>query len=69
MSERKERAYLWKDAFSVVVSSGEPGIFVGKINPAKAISSFAGYVDKKASEKKILRDVFEKGDCVFNSGW
>ena len=29
---------------------------------------FDGYTDAQASEKKILRDVFEKGDAWFNSG-
>lgn len=48
--------------------SGEPGIFVGKINPKKAVNDFSGYADKKESEKKILYDVFKKGDRVFNSG-
>ncbi|KAK6618734.1 hypothetical protein RUM43_013125 [Polyplax serrata] len=47
---------------------GEPGMFVGKINPKKTINSFAGYADKEASEKKILRDVFSKGDQYYNSG-
>lgn len=27
-----------------------------------------GYVDKTASNKKIVRDVFKKGDCAFLSG-
>lgn len=43
-------------------------MFVGKINPKKTINSFAGYADKEASEKKILRDVFSKGDQYYNSG-
>lgn len=45
----------------------EPGVFIGKItaNPSR---SFLGYVDKKASEKKIVRDVFRKGDSAFLSG-
>ncbi|XP_072765367.1 long-chain fatty acid transport protein 1 [Anoplolepis gracilipes] len=47
---------------------GEPGIFVGKINPQKVINDFSGYVDKKASEQKIIHNVFKKGDRVFNSG-
>lgn len=47
---------------------GEPGIFVGRINPKKAVNDFSGYADRKASEQKILRDVFKKGDRVFNSG-
>lgn len=46
----------------------EAGILVGKINPKRAISEFEGYADKEATEKKILRDVFEKGDVYFNSG-
>ncbi|XP_026669358.1 long-chain fatty acid transport protein 4 [Ceratina calcarata] len=45
----------------------EPGVFVGKIanNPSRA---FLGYVDEKASEKKVVRDVFSKGDSAFISG-
>jgi solute carrier family 27 (fatty acid transporter), member 1/4 len=45
----------------------EPGVFIGKItsNPSR---SFLGYVDKKASEKKVIRDVFKKGDSAFLSG-
>ncbi|XP_015124796.1 long-chain fatty acid transport protein 4 [Diachasma alloeum] len=46
----------------------EPGIFVGKINPKKAVHDFRGYADEKESEKKIIRDVFKKGDRFFNSG-
>lgn len=45
----------------------EPGVFIGKISntPARA---FLGYVDQKASERKIVRDVFSKGDSAFISG-
>nr|CAD7206835.1 unnamed protein product [Timema douglasi]CAD7581113.1 unnamed protein product [Timema californicum] len=43
-------------------------MFLGKINPNKAIRSFTGYADKSASDKKILHDVFKKGDQYFNSG-
>lgn len=34
-------------------------------NPSRA---FLGYVDKSASSKKIVRDVFKKGDSAFLSG-
>ncbi|XP_065211613.1 long-chain fatty acid transport protein 1-like [Planococcus citri] len=47
---------------------GEQGVFIGKIissNPARA---FLGYVNKKDSEKKVVTDVFEKGDSAFLSG-
>ena len=53
------------DGFMQHVSEGDTGLLVAKIN---ATSSFDGYVDKKASEKKILHDVFAKGDRYFNSG-
>lgn len=46
---------------------GEPGVFIGKINPKHAARSFAGYADKKASDKKILRNVFRDGDQYFDS--
>uniref|UniRef100_A0A0K8TSP3 Very long-chain fatty acid transport protein n=1 Tax=Tabanus bromius TaxID=304241 RepID=A0A0K8TSP3_TABBR len=47
---------------------GEPGVFIGKINPKRALSSFSGYADKRASEKKVVKDVFKEGDAYFNSG-
>lgn len=56
------------DGFCIPCKPGEPGIFVGKINPKKVINDFSGYADKKASEQKIIHDVFVKGDRVFNSG-
>lgn len=56
------------DGLCVRCQPGEPGIFVGKINPKKVVNDFCGYVDRTASEQKILRDVFKKGDRAFNSG-
>ncbi|XP_035893997.1 long-chain fatty acid transport protein 4 [Anopheles stephensi] len=56
------------DGFCIKCKPGEPGVFVGKINPKKALNSFVGYADKAASEKKVLHDVFRKGDIFFNSG-
>ncbi|CAK9830306.1 Long-chain fatty acid transport protein 4 [Anthophora retusa] len=56
------------DGLCIRCKPGEPGIFVGKINPKKVLNDFSGYADRKASEQKILRDVFKKGDRVFNSG-
>lgn len=32
------------------------------------MSDFAGYTDTQATKKKILENVFRKGDCFFNSG-
>ncbi|XP_014241638.1 long-chain fatty acid transport protein 1-like [Cimex lectularius] len=47
---------------------GQPGIFIAKISKSKVTSHFNGYVDKEATKKKILENVFEKGDKWFNSG-
>lgn len=57
-----------EDGFCTRCDPGEPGVFLGKINPKKAVIAFEGYADKKASEKKILHDVYKKGDAYFNSG-
>ncbi|MET0294296.1 MAG: long-chain-acyl-CoA synthetase, partial [Phenylobacterium sp.] len=46
---------------------GEIGECVGQIGDDTR-SDFAGYVDKAASEKKVLHDVFEKGDAWFATG-
>ncbi|HEY5072521.1 MAG TPA: long-chain-acyl-CoA synthetase [Caulobacteraceae bacterium] len=46
---------------------GETGECVGKIG-AGARSAYAGYVDAKASEAKVLRDVFRRGDRWFRTG-
>ena len=44
---------------------GEVGLFVGRIS---RVATFDGYVDARATESKILRDVFSKGDAWFNTG-
>lgn len=46
----------------------EPGVFIGKIIPDNPSRAFLGYVDEEASKKKIVRDVFVKGDSAFLSG-
>ncbi|MFQ5418591.1 MAG: AMP-binding protein, partial [Myxococcota bacterium] len=47
------------------VSPGEAGLLVGRISK---LLSFDGYVDRPATEKKILTGVFKKGDRYFNTG-
>ena len=46
---------------------GQIGECVGQIG-GDARSEYTGYVDRAASEKKILHDVFEKGDRWFATG-
>ncbi len=49
--------------------TGEVGELVSKISEGRtAVGRFEGYTSKEATEKKILRDVFEPGDAWFRSG-
>ena len=49
-------------------SKGEAGEFIGKIVRGDPVKDFEGYKDKEATKKKILADVFTKGDLYFRSG-
>ncbi|BFG05985.1 long-chain fatty acid transport protein 1 [Drosophila madeirensis] len=46
----------------------ETGVFIGKIVKGNPCREFLGYVDTKASFKKVVYDVFAKGDMAFISG-
>ena len=47
------------------IAEGERGLLLGRIN---LLTSFDGYLDRAATRKKIVRDVFRKGDAYFNTG-
>ena len=51
----------------VEAGPGQVGECIGHI-AGDARSEFTGYVDKTASDKKVLHDVFEKGDAFFATG-
>lgn len=51
----------------IEAAPGEIGECIGHI-AGDARSNFTGYADKAATEKKILHDVFEKGDAWFRTG-
>jgi fatty-acyl-CoA synthase len=55
------------DGLCIECGAGQVGECIGRIGD-DARSDYTGYVDKAASEKKILRDVFEKGDAWFRTG-
>ncbi|HVI32636.1 long-chain-acyl-CoA synthetase [Phenylobacterium sp.] len=55
------------DGFCIECGPGQVGECIGKIG-GDARTDYTGYVDKAASEKKVLRDVFEKGDRWFATG-
>ncbi|OBK26565.1 long-chain-acyl-CoA synthetase [Mycobacterium asiaticum] len=47
------------------VPDGEQGLL---LSPVNRLQPFDGYTDKKASEKKLVRNAFKDGDCYFNTG-
>ena len=49
-------------------AADEVGECIGQIGSSDVRSEFAGYADTAASEKKVLRDVFEVGDAWFTTG-
>ena len=61
-----------RDQFGLCVpcAPGEVGEVVGEIlhDPARPGNRFEGYTDREATERKILRDVFRKGDAWFRTG-
>jgi len=49
----------------IEVVDDEPGLLLGHINPEAV---FEGYTDPEATDKKVVRNVFDDGDAWFNSG-
>ena len=54
--------------FCIEMEPGEGGEFIGKIVKGDPMKEFKGYQDQKETDKKILRNVFIKGDLYFRSG-
>ena len=61
----KEEPLRDKDGFCIPCGINEVGEAIGEIVMP---GSFEGYVDKDATKKKILVDVFTKGDQYFRTG-
>jgi fatty-acyl-CoA synthase len=55
------------DGLCIECGPGQVGECIGKIG-GDARSDYTGYLDRAASEKKILHDVFGKGDAWFATG-
>lgn len=51
-----------------VFLADEPGMFIGLIKQGNASREFNGYLDREASRKKTIENVFVKGDKAFLSG-
>ncbi len=56
--------------FCVECGAGEVGQLVIELKPQprSALGDFRGYTDEQATKKKVLEDVFERGDRFFLSG-
>jgi fatty-acyl-CoA synthase len=59
-----------EQGFCIECDVDEPGEVIGRIlkDPSKPGQRFEGYASKAESDRKILRDVFEKGDIWFRTG-
>ena len=55
------------NGFCIEATPGEAGECLGQIHD-DARTSYSGYADKSASEKKVLHDAFAKGDRWFRTG-
>lgn len=58
-----------EDGFCIACARGEAGEAIGRIGKADdGGGRFEGYTDAGETEKKILRDVFARGDAWFRTG-
>lgn len=56
------------DGFCIQAPIGDVGEMIGEIRPEDPRFRFEGYENDAATSKKILRDVFKKGDAWFRTG-
>ncbi len=63
----EEQPVRGPDGFCIRAKSGEPGEAIGRIGE-EARTRFDGYKDDDATQSKLIRDVFEKGDLWFRTG-
>ncbi|VDN37056.1 unnamed protein product [Dibothriocephalus latus] len=57
-----------KTGLCQVCEPGEVGQMVGYVKVNSAVRGFAGYINRKESSKKVLRNVKKHGDMAFLSG-
>ena len=65
-----ERPVRTADGFCIECDPDEPGEVIGKIlrDASKPAARFEGYATQEETDKKVLHDVFEKGDVWFRTG-
>ncbi len=59
-----------EDGFCIECAPDEPGELLGKVPQSRLVPQgrFEGYTSREDSERKLLHDVFQKGDAWFRSG-
>ncbi|XP_019410886.1 PREDICTED: long-chain fatty acid transport protein 6-like isoform X3 [Crocodylus porosus] len=62
----KEEPVKDKHGWCVKTLKGEAGLLVGQVSQSAPFAGYAG--NQEASERKLLQDVFVKGDVYFNTG-
>ncbi|XP_007527943.1 long-chain fatty acid transport protein 6 [Erinaceus europaeus] len=63
---QKDKPIRNEQGWCCPVKTGEPGLLISRVNAKHPFFGYAG--NKKHTEKKLLCDVFEKGDLYFNTG-
>jgi fatty-acyl-CoA synthase len=63
----KEEPIRGTNGLCIETKAGEVGECVGEIGP-EARRAYVGYADRTATERKVIRDVFKKGDAFFATG-
>jgi fatty-acyl-CoA synthase len=61
----REQPVRDRRGFMKKIGKGGVGLLISEVTERRP---FDGYTDSAASEKKLLRNVFKKNDCWFNSG-
>jgi len=56
------------DGLAIPCAYGEPGELVGRIDRGHPVRDYHGYADDSSTKKKIMKDVWNKGDMCFRSG-
>jgi len=64
----KEEPVRGANGFCIPCGFNEPGELIFLIDRFNPLSQFNGYTDPKATEKKLVKDVFKKGDAYFRTG-
>jgi len=56
------------DGLAIPCPFGEPGELVGRIDKGHPVRDYHGYADDSSTKKKVMKDVWKKGDMCFRSG-